>query len=343
MATNGEARSRRAWVAPGLLLAGLLAYAVWPLLPVDGATRPRTLIVYGYSAAAEAFQQGVLPAFERLWQRETGERLECVTAFAGSGTVTNQIIMGVPASLAILALEPDADRLAAAGVARPGSWRELPEQGVAFRTPIVLVVRPGNPRGIHDFADLARPGVRIVHPDPLTSGGAAWALLAEYGAALPGGEAAAESLLRGVWRNVAAQAASARAARTQFQNDFGDVLVTYEQDALLDIRRGRMRGEIVYPRRTVWTEPKVVVVERGRADREHAIAVRLAAFLWEEQAQRLLVQYGFRSVRPELNRAADLVPLPEAFGVDELGGWERAKREIVDGVWRQRVVPELGR
>ncbi|MGE5233470.1 MAG: substrate-binding domain-containing protein [Acidobacteriota bacterium] len=340
---NGPARSRRAWIAPGMLLAALLAYALWPWLPLRSAASPRTLIVYGYSAAAEAFQQAVLPAFERVWRRETGERLECVTAFAGSGTVTNQIIMGVPAALAIVALEPDAERLAAAGVTRPGSWRELPEQGVAFRTPIVLVVRPGNPRGIRDFADLARPGVRIVHPDPLTSGGAAWAVLAEYGAGLPAGEAAAEELLRGVWHNVAAQATSARAARTQFQNDFGDVLVTYEQDALIDIRRGRLRGEIVYPRRTVWTEPKVVIVDRGVDPRDRAAAARLAAFLWEEDTQRLLVEHGFRSVRPELNVAAALPALPDAFRVDELGGWGRAKREIVDLAWRQRVLPELGR
>lgn len=339
---TGDSRGR---LLPVLLLAGLLLYALWPWLPLHAGRRSRTIVIYGYSAAAEAFNQGVLPAFERVWQRETGERLECITAFAGSGTVTNQIIMGVPAALAVVALEADADRLAAAGVTAPRSWRRLPEDGVAFRTPLVLVVRPGNPLGVTDFADLAKPGVRVVHPDPMTSGGAAWALVAEYGAGLreAGRPAAGERLLRGIWHNVVALAASARAARTQFQNGFGDVLVTYEQDARLDLERGRMRGEIVYPKRTVMTEPTVVVLERDRDDDERRLAARLAAYLWEDEAQRLLVRYGYRSVREELNAGAGLPEITDAFRVADLGGWERAKPEIVDAIWKDRILPELGR
>ena len=154
----------------------------------------------------------------------------------------------MPAQVALLSLELDAERLAKAGVIAAGSWRRLPHGGVVNRTPFVLVVRQGNPKGIHDFSDLARPGVRVVHPDPLTSGGANWAILAEYGAGRPrrrpGGPAArpATGPCAGVWRNVVAQAASARAARTQFENGFGDVLVTYEQDVLKDAARGHAAG-----------------------------------------------------------------------------------------------------
>src|SRR5206468_9190738 len=152
--------------------------------------------------------------FARRWQAQTGEHVEFITSFAGSGTITNQITLGVPAQVALLALELDAGRLAKAGVIPPGSWRRLPHGGVVNRTPFVLVVRKGNPKRIHDFADLARPGVKVVHPDPLTSGGANWAILAEYGSAArrsPGHpqQAGLQALL-GVWRNVTAQRSEER-------------------------------------------------------------------------------------------------------------------------------------
>ena len=116
----------------------------------------------------------------------------------------------------------------------------LPHGGVVNRTPFVILVRPGNPKASTTSPTSRGPGVRVVHPDPLTSGGANWAILAEYGAGLrggPGGEReAGDGVLLGVWKNVVAQAASARAARTQFENGFGDALVTYEQEALCDRR-----------------------------------------------------------------------------------------------------------
>src|SRR5436309_590018 len=210
-------RPSRTRLEGGLVTAAvvaLLLYAVWPWLPVPGRpARPRTVVFYGFSILGEALNEDVLPEFARGWRQRTGERVEFITSFAGSGTITNQLTMGVPAQVALLSLELDADRLAKAGVIPPGSWRRLPHGGVVNRTPFVLVVRKGNPRGIHGFADLARPGVKVVHPDPLTSGGANWAILAEYGSAArqapQGGERQVgfEALL-GVWRNVAAQAAS---------------------------------------------------------------------------------------------------------------------------------------
>ena len=210
------------------LLAGLFAWAVWPWLPRAGAARPpRAIVFYGFSILAEAMNDTIFPAFEKRWLESGGEPVTVAASFAGSGTVTNQIVLGVPAELALLSLESDAERLADAGVIPQGSWKSLPHAGVVNRTPFVILVRPGNPKGIHDFADLARPGVKVVHADPLTSGGASWAVLAEYGAgARAGGREAGERLLFGIWKNVVAQASSARAARTQFDNGFGDALVT---------------------------------------------------------------------------------------------------------------------
>jgi sulfate transport system substrate-binding protein len=203
--------------------------------------------------------------------------------------------MGVPAHLAMLSLELDAERLSDAGVIPDKSWRRLPHSGTVNRTPFVILVRPGNPKGIRDFGDLAKPGVKVVHPDPLTSGGANWAIIAEYGAGLrssPGQPLAGYNLLLGIWRTVAAQAASARAARTQFEIGFGDALITYEQEALWDRARGRLHAEIVYPRSTVLSEHTLVVIERNISPEERGLLDTFVSFLWSETAQRLFVERG---------------------------------------------------
>ena len=111
----------------------------------------------------------VFPAFQQVWQARTGERVEFIISFGGSGTVTNQVIMGVPAELALLSLELDAQRLSDNGVVPAQSWRRLPQGGIVNRTPFVILVRPG---------------VKVIHPDPLTSGGVNWAIVAEYGAGM---------------------------------------------------------------------------------------------------------------------------------------------------------------
>lgn len=329
--------------------AALLLYALWPWLPVPGrAETPRTVVFYGFSILGEALNDDVLPAFARHWREKTGERIEFATAFAGSGTVTNQLIMGVPAQCALLSLELDAERLAKAGVIPAGSWRRLPHGGVVNRTPFVLVVRKGNPKRIRDFPDLARPGVQVVHPDPLTSGGANWALLAEYGSAArrnPGqeGKAGFASLL-GVWKNVTAQAASARAARTQFENGFGDVLVTYEQDVVEDAAAGTLPGEIVYPPSTVLSEHTLVVVDKNLDPADRPVLDALVRFLWSEEAQRLFVRRGFRSVDERLNGGNPAFGrIQDPFLVADFGGWDRVKEEIVDGIWKERVMPEVGK
>ncbi|HEY6930982.1 MAG TPA: substrate-binding domain-containing protein [Thermoanaerobaculia bacterium] len=329
-----------------MFCGALLAYAVWPWLPFARARRPhRTLVFYGFSILGDVMNKGIFPAFEKAWTAEGGEPIEFATSFAGSGTITNQILLGVPAQLALLSLESDADRLADAGVVKPGSWRKLPYGGVVNLTPFIIAVRPGNPQRIEDFADLARSGVGVVHPDPATSGGANWSILAEYGAGVreAGGNAeAGEKLLMGVWKNVVAQAASARAARVQFDQGFGDALITYEQEPLWDRTRGKFHGEIVYPRRTILSEHTLVVIDKHIHRSERAAVKRFTEFLWSDEAQKIFVAYGFRSVRDELNAANTAFgKIADPFRISDFGGWKRARREIVDGVWKQRVMPNV--
>jgi len=289
--------------------------------------------------------EGVLPAFQADWQERHGERIEFATSFAGSGTITNQMILGVPADLAILSLELDALRLVEASVLAGPTWSESPHSGVLNRTPFIILVRPGNPKNIHDFADLARPGIEVVHPDPLTSGGAQWAILAEYGSALrrTGDPEQAYQQLLGIWRNVVAQSASARGARTQFESGFGDALITYEQEAIYDLARGRLEAGIVYPASTILSEHIVVTVERNIQSDEEQLIQAFVEFLWGDQAQQVFVDHGFRSVTESLNSAnPDFGVIEDLFTVADLGGWPQAKAEIIDRLWRGQVLEEIG-
>lgn len=327
------------------VVAALGLYALWPQLPW-GRARTRTLVLYGFSILGEVMNEGVFPAFQAQWQRQHGERVEFISAFASSGTVTNQMILGVPAQVGILSLELDALRLVDRRVLGGPTWRALPHHGVVNRTPFIIMVRPRNPRGIQDFESLASPGIGIVHPDPLTSGGAQWAILAEYGAELrrTGDKEAAHRQLLGIWQNVVAQASSARAARTQFENGFGDALITYEQEAVRDRARGKLKADVVYPRSTILSEHTVVVVEKNIRPEERELVRSFVDFLWSEAAQRIFVEYGFRSVDDRLNAAnRGFGVIADPFTVADLGGWRRAKAEIIEAIWKRRVLPEVGR
>jgi sulfate/thiosulfate-binding protein len=333
-------------LVPVVFFGALLLYAAWPWLPFGRTAASPAVVFYGFSILGDVMNKGVFPAFRQRWAAEGRGDVAFRSSFAGSGTITNQIVLGAPAELALLSLESDAERLADAGVIPAGSWKGLPEAGVVNRTPFVIFVRPGNPLGIADFADLTRDGVRVVHPDPLTSGGANWAIVAEYGAGYreAGGDpAAGEALLAGVWNNVAAQAASARAARTQFENGFGDALITYEQEAVYDKSRGRLKADVVIPRRTILSEHTLVVIDRNIPKKDRALIDRFVQFLWSEEAQRIFVQYGFRSVRDDLNAGhPEFGTIEDPFRISDFGGWRRAKKEIVENVWKRRVmkIPE---
>jgi sulfate/thiosulfate transport system substrate-binding protein len=340
-----SAHSRRRGLLPALFLAALLVYAAWPWLPfAREAAAPPTIVFYGFSILADVFQEGIFPAFQKQWAAEGHGPVEFVSSFGGSGTVTNQVILGVPAQVVLLSLESDADRLADAGTIARDGWKRLPQAGVVNLTPFVILVRPGNPLGIRDFRDLTRPGVRIVHPDPMTSGGANWALVAEYGAgsrATPGGPAAGQALLSGIWKNVVAQASSARAARTQFENGFGDALITYEQEAVYDRGRGRLHADVVYPERTILSEHTLVVVDRNIRPRERALVDRFVQYLWSEEAQRIFVKFGFRSATEGLNAAnTGFGRIADPFRIGDFGGWKAARREIVERIWKDRVMKQ---
>jgi len=338
-------------VIPLLALAGLVLFLAWPRIQEARHAKPhqRVVVVYGFSILAEAMNQGIFPEFSRRWKQEHGEELVFTSSFSGSGTITNQIVMGAPAALAILSHEGDALRLKEAG-ATTTDWHDFPAKGIVNQTPFVILVRKGNPKKLRTFADLAKPGVGIIHPDPLTSGGAKWSILAEFVsasghpmAADPEDQRVGKQQLLGIWKNVVGQSPSAAGARTQFENGLGDALITYEQQGLLGGEGNKSAAEIVVPPFTILSEHPLVLVDRNIRAHDRAPVEAFRDFLFSDAAQTIFVQYGFRSaVNPSLDSANPRLPaLPATFKVDEMGGWVAADTEVYEKIWKEEVLKEL--
>lgn len=322
-----------------------------PLFRPGLAGAPPTIVIYGFSILEETINAGIVPAFQKRWKARTGEEVRFDTSFAGSGTVMNQIRFGAPADIAIFSHTLDAYRLQEAGLIRT-DWNRFPHRGILNRTPIVFIVRKGNPKEIVGFQDLRKPGIGIVHPDPQTSGGAMWSILAEYGvfqrdAKSPrlkqANTAGGERGLSDLWKNVIVLASSSRASRTQFEMGFGDVLITYEQEAAKDLARGKFKHELIIPEETIYAEHQVVSIDGNIAPEERKVVDAFLDFLWSEEAQQIFVEYGFRSITDDaVNRQNKYFrEIPAAFTVEDLGGWKMAYSNIVENIWKKEILGEV--
>jgi sulfate/thiosulfate-binding protein len=323
--------------------------ACQPQQTQSGRPSRHTIVVYGFSVEEEVLTKEIFPAFKSYWQQQTAEEVNFQGVFTGSEEIADAILNGAPADVAVLSNEQHAvwlqinDRVVT-------DWHDLPHEGVLSESPIVIVVRPGNPLGIKDWVDLTRPGVGVVHANPRTSGGAQWALLAEYGSALDTGkdEEAAATQLCAIWANVVSSPSSSREALRQFLFGVGDALITYEQDALLAQSRGA-GIELIMPRSTIISEHVAVIVDRNVASWERESVEAFISFLWSETAQRAFVDYYFRPVtadglaylveREEQQRpdAPAFAEIERPFTVRDLGGWERVYPEIIQGVWEEKI------
>jgi len=333
----------------------ILALATLALLAVN-ACLPKSpsesggginITLYGFSIMKESLEKAIYPAFVAKAKREHGVDIRFTSSFAGSETVTNQILQGVKAQVAILSIERDAQRLKDKGFVT-SDWHTLPQQGIINKTPFVILVRKGNPKGIHDFPDLAKPGIKLIHPDPVSSGGAQWSILAIYGSELvksdkqTGGadHARALQILQAVWRNVISTPGSAREARTQFESGYGDALITYELDAVL-MKEGNAAtdAEIIIPEATILSEHPAVVIDRNVSTAERPVVDAFMQYLWSDEAQRAFVKFHFRSATNDaLNQEnKELATIKYPFTVDYFGGWDKAYPEVIEGIFRDSV------
>jgi len=333
----------------------ILALATLALLAVN-ACLPKSpsesggginITLYGFSIMKESLEKAIYPAFVAKAKREHGVDIRFTSSFAGSETVTNQILQGVKAQVAILSIERDAQRLKDKGFVT-SDWHTLPQQGIINKTPFVILVRKGNPKGIHDFPDLAKPGIKLIHPDPVSSGGAQWSILAIYGSELVKSDkqtsgadhARALQILQAVWRNVISTPGSAREARTQFESGYGDALITYELDAVL-MKEGNAAtdAEIIIPEATILSEHPAVVIDRNVSAAERPAVDAFMQYLWSDEAQRAFVKFHFRSATNDaLNQEnKELATIKYPFTVDYFGGWDKAYPEVIEGIFRDLV------
>jgi sulfate/thiosulfate-binding protein len=338
-----SAPTNRSIILAAFILLSLLVSSCLPKPPAESGDV--NLTVYGFSIMKESLEKSIYPGFAAKWKAEHGQEVQFTSSYAGSETITNQILQGVKADVAILSIERDAFRLKDGGLVT-SDWQALPQKGIINKTPFVILVRQGNPKGIRDFADLAKPGVKVLHPDPVSSGGAQWSVLAIYGSELVKSErqsgepdqGRALQTLRAVWRNVISTPGSAREARTQFETGFGDALITYELEGLL-MKQAGTAVQVVVPQATIFSEHPAVVIDRNVTAARRPVIDAFLQYLWSEESQRAFVKYHFRSSTDEaLNQEnEELAKIEMPITIDYFGGWVKAYPEIIEGVFRDQV------
>jgi sulfate transport system substrate-binding protein len=325
-------RQTATWLMAVVMLALVAGYG-WRTLFVK-ATGPVTLVVYAFSTQEEVLTQRIFPGFEQAWEAETGRDVTIAAVFGPSGTLAGQINLGAPADVVILSSEQHINWLK---IGRRVQSHTRPV--VVSQTPMVIVVRPGNPANIADFADLTRPGLALVHANPRSSGAGDWAVLAEYGSKLleTNSTAAAQGQLEDIWHNVRLMAPSARAALTLFELGAGDALVTYEQDARLALDRG-VKLEIVTPPQTMLAQHVAVMIDSNLTRLEEPAARALVNYLSGEAGQQAMAHYH---LRPVIRPAAGFPALGHTFTVTDLGGWPNAYVGVIENLWQQAIEPRI--
>lgn len=331
------------FLAIAALTTALLAASCLPTPP--GESGDITITLYGFSIMKESLEKAIFPGFIAKWKQQHGQTVQFQSSFAGSETVTNQILRGAPAEIAILSIERDVQRLQKDGFVT-ADWSSLPGKGIVNKTPFVIVVRQGNPKGVRDFSDLAKPGIRLIHPDPMSSGGAQWSILAIYGSELQKSATKREEAdkpkalqtLRAIWKNVISTPGSAREARTTFELGNGDALITYELEALL-MKETKEPIEVVVPQSTIFSEHPAVVIDKNITAAKREVINAFMQYLWSDEAQEAFVKFHFySSTNDAFNQAnTEFAKIEMPFTIEYFDGWDKAYPEVIEGVFRDQV------
>ncbi len=313
----------------GALAATALATLLWAV-PASADT---TLLNVSYDPTRELYQE-LNKAFAEDWKRETGETVTIRQSHGGSGKQARAVIDGLDADIVTLALAADIDAIVDKAAKLPTDWQtRLPNSSSPYTSTIVFIVHKGNPKGIADWGDLAKPGVQVITPNPKTSGGARWNYLAAYGWALDqfgGDEAKVKIFLGDLYRNVPVLDTGARGSTTTFaQRGIGDVFLSWENEAFLVLGEfGADKFEIVVPSESILAEPPVALVDANvDAKGTRKAAEAYLEFLYSPTGQALAAKHFYRPSKPELAAAEDVARFPkiELFGIDRFGGWKAAQ------------------
>jgi sulfate transport system substrate-binding protein len=321
----------------------LLAAALGIVLALPGCSGGKSspdavqITNVSYDPTRELYE-AINPAFASYWKQKTGKTVTFRMSHGGSGKQSRAIIDGLDADVATLALAYDIDAIADKAKLLPTDWQKaLPDNSSPYTSTIVLLVRKGNPKGVHDWADLVKPGVEVITPNPKTSGGARWNFLAAwaYGRKAGGSDQAAEAYVRNLFAHVPVLDSGARGATTTFvERGIGDVLIAWENEALLAEKKlGKGKFEIVAPSISIRAEPPVAVVSANakKHGTEEASKAYLE-YLYSPEAQVAIAHNFYRPSDPKI--AAEFQStfpnIPMTTIDKDFGGWRAAQKRFFD-------------
>ena len=330
----------KVFILIGIFLSGIFLFGA------DDAPK-RKLLIVGFSVIGEAIEKEIVPAFVKKWKNEhNGEQIEFQYSWGASTAQARNVIAGLEADVVFLSLWPDVDLIQKAGLITH-EWN-ADKKGIVSKSVVVFRVLENNPLQIKDWSDLVKDGVKVLTPNPLTSGGARWNILALYGAILKHGQTSeeAEQILRALYRNVVTFAENARASIQDFERGMADVVITYENEVLFLKKQGKS-VEYVIPPSTIYIENPAAVVDLY-ADKHGTKDVALAFidYLKSVESQKIFSEWGFRSILDDiLNEKRQQYPvLPEAFDIEYIGGWPKVQEDFfgTQGLWAKIVQTERG-
>lgn len=310
---------------------GLLTGATLSMAAAQAIASPVQLLNVSYDPTRELYT-AINGAFAKQYKAQSGQDITIRQSHGGSGKQARSVIDGLQADVVTLALGYDVDAIAKRGLIKSGWQAELPHNSTPYYSTIVFLVRKGNPKGIKDWSDLAKPGVSVITPNPKTSGGARWNFLAAwgYGQKTYGSGVKAFEFVSKILKNVPVLDSGARGATTTFvQRGQGDVLIAWENEALLATQKlGAGKFEIVTPSISILAEPPVAVVD-ANVDKHgtRAAATAYLKFLYTPQAQEIIAQNYYRprdpAVASKYARTFKNIPL---LSIDRhFGGWNKAQ------------------
>lgn len=296
-----------------------------------------TLLNVSYDPTRELYK-AVNEAFIKDWKAKTGEKVTIEQSHGGSGKQARAVVDGLQADVVTLALQGDIDEIAKVGKIKADWQKRLANNSSPYTSTIVFLVRKGNPKGIKDWDDLAKPGIFVITPNPKTSGGARWNYLAAWGYELKrsgGDEAKAKAFVARLFKNVPVMDSGARGATVTFvQRGIGDVLLAWENEVFLAVNElGKDKFEIVAPSVSILAEPSVTVVDKV-VDRRgtRAVAEAYLKYLYSEEGQEIAAKHFYRP-RLEAVAAKHAARFPKItlFTIDEVfGGWQKAQKAHFD-------------
>ncbi|MGE5341097.1 MAG: sulfate ABC transporter substrate-binding protein [Candidatus Omnitrophota bacterium] len=311
-----------------------------------------TITLGAYTVPKEAYQKEIIPAFQKMWKQKTGQDVKFQESYVASGAQSRAIAGGFEADVAALSLEDDITRLVKAKLVT-NNWKGQKHNGFITRSVVAMAYRPGNPKNIKNWEDLTSNQIDVIYPSPKTSGGAMWIVNAIYGAGLKISEQKgkqdpeyAKTLLEKIQKRVKVMDESGRASVTTFENGIGDVLLTYENEAILRQVQGKDFPFIV-PDATILIENPVAIVDKYVEKHGNRTVVEaFVEFLFSQDAQRSFAKYGFRPVDETiLTEFQAKYPTPRLlFDIAYLGGWEKVRTGLygTDGIWT-RIVDSIAK